>query len=80
MLSKRVKKSLKPNGSWYFGRPSHFDLGYWIALYDQISSFSGHLTVFIAVLLVIIGTYLIFTAGSIVVLKLLRKMKTTTIM
>ncbi|KHL97140.1 hypothetical protein QW71_02995 [Paenibacillus sp. IHB B 3415] len=49
--------------------------GYYLALTIQ-SPMTGMPLVFLAVLLVIAGTYLLFTAGSIVALKLLRKNST----
>lgn len=48
--------------------------GYWLALTIQ-SPIDALLMFFVAVILVIAGTYLLFTAGSIAVLKLLRKNK-----
>ena len=49
-------------------------IGYYVAL-SVTSPFQALFYFFIAVILVIVGTYLLFTAGSIALLKLLRKNK-----
>ncbi len=49
-------------------------IGYYMALTVE-NPIASILTFFVAVLLVIIGTYMLFTAGSIALLKLLRKNK-----
>ena len=51
--------------------------GYFIAVTTE-NPVSAFALFFVAVVLVIIGTYLVFTAGSIVLLKLLKKKKITT--
>ena len=48
--------------------------GYWLAITIQ-DPVETLLMFFVAVILVIIGTYLLFTAGSVAILKLLRKNK-----
>ncbi len=48
--------------------------GYWIALTTE-APLEALLKFFVAVVCVIIGTYALFIAGSIVVLKILRKNK-----
>lgn len=48
--------------------------GYWLAITIQ-SPMEVLMLFFVAVILVIIGTYLLFTAGSVAILKLLRKNK-----
>lgn len=48
--------------------------GYYIALATKMNA-AALFAFFIAVILVIIGTYLVFTAGSIMILKILRKNK-----
>lgn len=48
--------------------------GYYIALATKMN-FEALLAFFVAVILVIIGTYLVFTTGSIMILKILRKNK-----
>lgn len=48
--------------------------GYWLAITIQ-SPVDALLMFFVAVTLVIIGTYLLFTAGSVAILKMLRKNK-----
>lgn len=49
-------------------------LGYWIAIVTE-SPVDALLLFFVAVILVVIGTYCLFTAGSIAVLKMMRKNK-----
>ena len=49
-------------------------IGYYIAITTE-SPLSALALFFVAVVLVMAGTYLLFTAGSIVILKLLRKNK-----
>lgn len=49
-------------------------LGYWIAIVTE-NPVDALLLFFVAVILVVIGTYCLFTAGSIAVLKMMRKNK-----
>ncbi|KRM56831.1 ABC transporter permease [Ligilactobacillus animalis] len=74
LLHADQKGEKEPKAKWFLALVGLVSLvwGYWIALTIK-SPVSAITNFFIAVLLVIIGTYLIFTAGSIVVLKLLRK-------
>ncbi len=74
LLHADQKGEKEPKAKWFLALVGLVTLawGYWIALTIK-SPVSAVTNFFIAVLLVIIGTYLIFTAGSIVVLKLLRK-------
>lgn len=74
LLHADQKGEKEPKAKWFFALVGLATLawGYWIALTIK-SPVSAITKFFMAVLLVIIGTYLIFTAGSIVVLKLLRK-------
>ncbi len=66
----------EPKTKWFLALVGVGTLGagYWIAVSTQ-SAVDALVMYFVAVFLVIIGTYCLFTAGSIVLLKLLRKNK-----
>ncbi len=66
----------EPKANWFIAILGVLTLGagYWIAL-TIASPMDALAMFFVAVILVIIGTYLLFCAGSIVILKLMRKNK-----
>ncbi len=66
----------EPKAKWISALAGVLTLGagYWIALTIE-SPLDAFAMFFVAVVLVIIGTYLLFTAGSIIFLKLMRKNK-----
>ena len=70
----------EPKAKWIFAVLGIICLGtgYYIAV-TTTNPVAAFAMFFVAVILVIIGTYLIFTAGSIALLKLLRKNKGITI-
>ena len=74
LLHAKQKGEKEPKANWLLAIVGVVALvwGYWIALTIQ-SPVSAIMNFFTAVLLVVVGTYLLFMAGSIVILKLLRK-------
>jgi putative ABC transport system permease protein len=66
----------EPKTKWLLSTVGFTSLafGYYIALATKMNA-SALLAFFIAVILVIIGTYFVFTAGSIMILKILRRNK-----
>ncbi|MEG2718537.1 MAG: FtsX-like permease family protein [Clostridia bacterium] len=66
----------EPKANWFIALLGvlSLGLGYYISIYT-VNPVMVIFLFFIAVLLVILGTYLLFTAGSVTVLKLLRKNK-----
>ena len=64
----------EPKAKWLLALIGFISLGYGYYMSLTIKSpVTAVVQFFVAVLLVIVGTYLVFTAGSIVILKLLRK-------
>lgn len=76
LLSGEKHGEKEPKASWLltvFGLAT-LGAGYWVAIYFK-SPMEALMFFLVAVLLVIIGTYCLFTSGSIAVLKLMRKNK-----
>lgn len=76
LISGGKKGEREPKSNWFIGLLGIISLGmgYYIALIIE-NPISAINMFFIAVILVSIGTYFIFTSGSIIIIKLLRKNK-----